>query len=176
MKKLAVIYSAILFSTILFVSVQASSVLAVTIGKETGPGCGLGAQLWADSAAKKHIVQQSLIATTNGTGSQTFAITSETSGCTNDGVVVQHEKVNVFAGINFENLSQEIAQGQGEHLASLAALMGVPEEYYAEFFSLAQANYSALLTSKDANSVTMLNGLYQAMAAHPVLAKASTNR
>ncbi|MGH7230055.1 MAG: DUF3015 family protein [Nitrospiraceae bacterium] len=143
---------------------------------ETGPGCGLGAQIWADSAAKKHILQQAMIATTNGTGMQTFAITSGTSGCTNDGVIVQNEKVNVFAGINFENLSQEMAQGQGEHLTSLATLMGVPAEHQTEFLSLAQDQYMTLLREKEATSVSMVNGLYQAMAAHPVLAKVSTTR
>lgn len=152
-----------------FLVAQAAGAYAATV--ETGPGCGLGAQMWADSAAKKHILQQSMIATTNQTGMQTFAITSGTSGCTNDGVVVQNEKVNVFAGVNFDNLSQEMAQGQGEHLTSLATLMGVPAEHQAEFFSLAQENYTGLLRSHEANSVSMMNGLYHAMAEHPVLAK-----
>jgi hypothetical protein len=157
-----------------FLVAQAAGAYAATV--ETGPGCGLGSQIWADSAAKKHILQQSMIATTNGTGMQTFAITSGTSGCTNDGVIVQNEKVNVFAGVNFDNLSQEIAQGQGEHLTSLATLMGVPAEHQAEFFSLAQENYVALLRSHESNSVSMMNGLYHAMAEHPVLAKVSTTR
>ena len=157
-----------------FLLTQAAGAYAGTV--ETGPGCGLGAMMWADSAAKKHILQQSLIATTNATGMQTFAITSGTSGCTNDGVVVQKEKVNVFAGANFESLSQEMAQGQGEHLTSLATLMGVPAEHQTEFFSLAQDNYATLARSQDATSVSMMNGLYQAMAGHPVLAKASTTR
>lgn len=138
---------------------------------ETGPGCGLGAMMWADSASKKHIIQQSLIATTNGTGMQTFAITSGTSGCTNDGVIVKNEQVNVFAGINFDNLSQEMAQGSGEHLSSLATLMGVPEELHQQFFALVQQNYDAILQAQDATPVTMLNGLYQTMANHPAFAQ-----
>lgn len=138
---------------------------------ETGPGCGLGAMMWADSASKKHIIQQSLIATTNGTGMQTFAITSGTSGCTNDGVIVKNEQVNVFAGINFDNLSQEMAQGSGEHLSSLATLMGVPEELQPQFFALVQQNYDAILQAQDATPVTMLNGLYHTMASHPAFAQ-----
>jgi hypothetical protein len=137
---------------------------------ESGPGCGLGAMMWADSAAKKHILQQSMIATTNGTGMQTFAISSGTSGCTNDGVIVQREQVNVFAGINFDNLSQEMAQGSGEHLASLAALMGVPVEMQPQFFGLIQEHYDAIVLAHDATPVTMLNGLYQTMAGHPAFA------
>ena len=56
--------------------------------------------------------------------SQTFAISSGTSGCTNDGQVWASEKVNVFTALNFDNLSQEMAQGQGEHLTSLSYVNG----------------------------------------------------
>jgi len=112
-----------------------------------------------------------LIATTNGTGMQTFAITSGTSGCTNDGVIVQKERVNVFAGINFDNLSQEMAQGSGEHLSSLATLMGVPVELQPQFFALVQEHYDAILQAQNATPVTMLDGLYQTMAGHPAFAQ-----
>src|SRR5881296_3431817 len=92
---------------------------------DTGPGCGLGKLAWSDFKHQKNIGPQVLMATTNGTfGSQTFGISTGTSGCTNDGKVWAEYKVTMFAEINFENLSQEMAQGRGEHLASLAALMG----------------------------------------------------
>src|SRR5688572_32626009 len=67
---------------------------------ESGPGCGLGAMLWADSASKKHIIQQSLIATTNGTGMQTFAITSGTSGCTTIAALLKKKGAIVLAVTN----------------------------------------------------------------------------
>lgn len=156
--------------TLAFLFWQGAGSLAAAV-METGPGCGLGAMLWADSAAKKHIVQQSMIATTNGIGSQTFAISSGTSGCTNDGVIVQHEKVNLFVGINFEHLKQEMAQGQGEHLASLATLMGVPAESQPEFFSLVQDRYRVLIPSVQTSSVAMLKALYGELGEHPVFAK-----
>jgi DUF3015 family protein len=138
---------------------------------ESGPGCGLGAMLWADSASKKHILQQSMIASTNATGMQTFAITSGTSGCTNDGVIVQNERVNVFAGINFDSLTQEMAQGSGEHLSSLATLMGVPVEMQPQFFALVQQHYDAILQPQNATPVTMLNSLYETMASDPAFAQ-----
>ena len=150
---------------------QALSTYAATAMTETGPGCGLGAMLWADSASKKHIVEQSMIATTNGIGSQTFAISSGTSGCTNDGVIVKKEHVNVFAGINFESLKQEMAQGEGEHVASLATLLGVPEANHSEFFQLLQSRYDELLPTSEVTSVGMLNALYNQMSAHPTLVR-----
>ena len=61
-------------------------------------------------------------------------ISSGTSGCTNDGQVWASEDDNVFAVEPIDNLTQEMAQGKGRHLASLATLMGVPNEQHAAFF------------------------------------------
>ncbi|WP_447978248.1 DUF3015 domain-containing protein [Candidatus Nitrospira bockiana] len=135
-----------------------------------GPGCGLGKMLWEKEP--KSIMMQVFGATTNGTfGSQTFGISSGTSGCTNNGMIVKDQQVNVFAAINFENLSQEMAQGHGEHLASLAALLGVPAEHHAEFFAMAQERYTALIQSGETTPAAMLTALHSAMTTHPVLVK-----
>jgi hypothetical protein len=105
---------------------------------------------------------QVLQATTNGTfGSQTFGISSGTSGCTNDGTIFASEKVNVFASVNFDNLAQEMAQGQGEHLTSLAALMEIPPEQHGIFFAMAQEKYTALIQGGDNPSKALFQTLYQ---------------
>ena len=44
----------------------------------------------------------------------------------------------MFAELNYERLTEEITQGRGEHLASLATLMGIPHDRHALFFALAQ--------------------------------------
>ncbi|WP_447977867.1 DUF3015 domain-containing protein [Candidatus Nitrospira bockiana] len=151
--------------------------LALAANPDTGPGCGLGKLAWSDYKGQKQIAPQVMMATTNGTfGSQTFGISTGTSGCTNDGTIMASEKQNVFAALNFENLSQEMAQGQGEHLASLATLMGIPAEHQAEFFGMAQERYISLVQSGEATPVAMLKALHDAVAAHPVLAKVSLNR
>ena len=153
------------------------AVAALAANPDTGPGCGLGKLAWSDYKGQKQIAPQVLMATTNGTfGSQTFGISTGTSGCTNDGSIMASEKQNVFAAINFENLSQEMAQGYGEHLSSLATLMGVPSEHQAEFFAMAQEKYTTLIKSGDTTPVAMLKALHEAAAAHPVLAKISLNR
>src|SRR6266511_3602698 len=96
-----------------------SATAALAAGNpDTGPGCGLGKLAWADFGKQKNIGPQVLMATTNGTfGSQTFGISTGTSGCTNDGKVWAEYKVTMFAEINFDNLSQEMAQGHGEDRA-----------------------------------------------------------
>ena len=138
------------------------------INPDNGPGCGLGKLAWSDYQNPKSIAPQVMMATTNGTfGSQTFGISSGTSGCTNDGTIMAEEKVNVFAAANYDTLSQEMARGGGEHLASLAELMGIREENRAEFFALAQVQYASLVQSGDRTPATMLTVLHRGMETHP---------
>ncbi|HXF92783.1 MAG TPA: DUF3015 domain-containing protein [Nitrospiraceae bacterium] len=158
---------------LVFICAQAG--LSLAAHPDTGPGCGLGKLAWSDYKNQKNIAPQVLMATTNGTfGSQTFGISTGTSGCTNDGQIFSEQKVTMFAAINFDNLSQEMAQGQGEHLASLATLMGVPAEHQGEFFALTQERYTSLIQSGETSPVALVKALNDAIAAHLVLAKAST--
>ena len=147
--------------------------LAMATNPDTGPGCGLGKILWADNQHQKNIAPQVMMATTNGTGMNTFAISSGTSGCTNDGKIMAEHKVTVFTAANFENLSQEMAQGQGEHLASLATLMGVPTEQQPAFFAMTQNKYTALIREGEGSPVAMVKAINDAIATHPVLAQVS---
>src|SRR5437016_12395871 len=171
MGKLAVLLS------IVFACVQAASALA-GMNPDTGPGCGLGKLAWSDYKQQKHVGPQVLMGTTNWlpTPSQPFGISFGTSGCTNDKKFWAEEKAKVFAGISFENLSQDMAQGRGEHLASLATLLRVPAEEQAEFFAMTQEKYTSLIQSGEASPVALVKALHEAMAAHPVLAKVSTAR
>jgi len=149
---------------------QAGLVLAAN--PDTGPGCGLGKLAWADFKNQKNIAPQVMMVTTNATGMNTFAISSGTSGCTNDGQVWASEKAQVFAVINFENLSEEMAQGKGEHLASLASLMRIPEAQHGAFFALTQERYSTFLQEGETSSVALVKALNEAIAENPVLAQA----
>ena len=133
-KKVLLLAVAILFG--------AQAGLAMAANPDTGPGCGLGKLAWGDYKGQKEIAPQVMMATTNGTfGSQTFGISSGTSGCTNDGKIMGEHKTTMFASLNFDALTAEMAQGQGEHLASLATLMGIPAERHGEFFAMTQERY-----------------------------------
>jgi hypothetical protein len=113
-------------------------------------------------------------ATTNGLmGNQTFGISSGTSGCTNDGKFWAQEKVNVFAALNFENLAQDMAQGQGEHIASLATLMGIPADQQPAFFAMTQEKFASFVSAGETSPVAMVKALNEAVATHPMLAKVS---
>jgi hypothetical protein len=165
-KKVLVLSIALLFG--------AQAGLAMAANPDTGPGCGLGKLAWSDYKAQKEIAPQVLMATTNGTfGSQTFGISTGTSGCTNDGKIMSEHKTTVFASLNFEALSAEMAQGQGEHLASLATLMGVPAERHAAFFAMTQERYTSLVQAGEASPVALVKSLNDAIEGHPVFAQAS---
>ena len=159
------------------VLVMGMSGMALGNPPNNGPGCGLGKLAWADSSQKETIGGQVLMATTNGTfGAQTFGLSSGTSGCTNDGKIFASEKVNVFTALNFDNLSQEMAQGQGEHLTSLATLMGIPKENHQDFFAMTQENYTTLVQAGESSPKAVVKALHDAMAGHVVLAKVTTNQ
>ena len=160
-----------------FLLVMGMSGMALGAHDNTGPGCGLGQLAWADHQNKENIAPQVMMATTNGTfGAQTFGISSGTSGCTNDGKVWASEKVNVFTALNFDNLSQEMAQGQGEHLTSLATLMGIPEENHQEFFAMTQENYTTLVQAGETSPKAVVKAIHNAMSGHVVLAQATTSK
>lgn len=148
--------------------------LSMAANPDTGPGCGLGKVAWGDFKNQKNIGPQSMMWLTNVTGLASFGISSGTSGCTNDGQVWAQEKVNVFAAMNFENLTQEMAQGNGEHLASLATLMGIPADRHAQFFTLTQVRYTSLMEAGDTSPVAMIKALNETIANTPVLAHASS--
>lgn len=159
-----------------FVAMQGGLALAAG-NPDTGPGCGLGKLAFQNYPHQKTIGVQTMEATTNGLmGNQTFGISSGTSGCTNDGKFWAQEKVNVFAALNFENLAQDMAQGQGEHLASLATLMGIPADQQPAFFAMTQEKYASLVQAGETSPVALVKALNEAVATHPVLAKVSLKK
>jgi hypothetical protein len=162
-----------LFVVLGAVAVVSQAGLAMAANPDTGPGCGLGKLAWADYKNQKNIAPQVMMATTNGTfGSGTFGISSGTSGCTNDGQVMADQRTNMFAAMNFDNLSQEMAQGKGEHLASLATLMGIPAEQHAAFFALTQERYTAMVEAGETSSVALVKALNDAVGNSSVVAQA----
>jgi hypothetical protein len=140
-------------------------------GYSHDPGCGLGSEIF--KSGSKNVSSQTMASTTNQfLFNQMFGLSSGTVGCTNSGHFAQHERATLFANLNFDNLSQEMAQGGGEHLASLATLLGVPAEQQPAFFSMTQEKYTTLVQSGETTPAAMLKALQEAMAEHPVLARA----
>ena len=68
--------------------------------------------------------------------------------CTSSSVIVRDEALTVFVGQHFDNVLQDMARGQGEHLSSLALLTGIPKDRQKEFFALAQELFLDLIQTK----------------------------
>jgi DUF3015 family protein len=141
-----------------------------TPNPDTGPGCGLGKKLWENWKGQKQIAPQVFMSSTNVTGSYSFSISSGTSGCSNDGTLWDSERANLFIGVNYASLAEDMARGGGEHLASLATLLHVPQEHQQEFFATAQERYASLANAGTDDLVVIAEALQDAIKTHPVLA------
>lgn len=158
-----------------FVGMQAGLALAAGT-PDTGPGCGLGKLAFQNYPNAKTKGAQVLMASLNGTGANTFAISSGTSGCTDDGRWWAENKTTMFAELNSDALAQEMAQGSGEHLASLATLLGVPQDQHQAFFAMTQERYTALTQAGEVSAVAMIKAMNDAVSANPMLVKVSLNK
>ncbi len=94
-------------------------------------GCGLGSLAFGAQPGAMQI----FAATLNGTGVQTFGITSGTSNC-GAGVFAKAE-INAYIQSNSVALENDIVRGQGETLSTLNNMLGCD----AQFSNTLQKNY-----------------------------------
>ena len=108
-------------------------------------GCGLGSLVFGSQKGPVQI----LAATLNGTGGQTFAMTSGTSNCK----PVFGRDATDFIDANRMTLANDIARGNGETLQSLAtiyrcqnsvALSEALKKNYGEIFSSPEKHSAAI--------------------------------
>jgi hypothetical protein len=76
-----------------------------------------------------------------------FSSTTPNGLFTEDGLVKQEQKINLFAGAAYENLRQEAAAGSGQYVASLASLYGVPVAKHADFGRVLQQRHAELFAA-----------------------------
>jgi hypothetical protein len=102
----------------------------------------------------------------------TTDILSSTSGkawFTEDGLVKDEFKVDAFTALNFENVKQDMAQGQGEYLTSLGSLLGVPEDRQATFFQLTREKYPQLVPTDKTTPAELVAALHSELTSDPRL-------
>ncbi len=115
--------------------------------------------LQATGCSIKATIDQTIDTTTNVTGTTSSA----RSWFTEDGQMKAVFKATAFVTFNQENLSQDLAAGRGEYLASMSVLLGVPSDRQPAFFSAAQGRYAHEARS-DSSSPTTLLALLQETA------------
>jgi len=144
---------------------------AMAAGENNIGSCGWGSKVMQ---GQRGIAPQVLGATTNGTsGNQTFAISSGTSGCTQDGAVSSTWKTAMFIDGNKEKLAQDMSKGSGESLQSLAQLIGVKDADKAAFYRATKENFAQIFGSESASAEQIATGLKQVLAADSSLAQYS---
>ena len=79
------------------------------------------------------------------------------------------QKAKAFTSDNFARLKEDMALGRGEHLASLATLLGIAENHQAEFFALTKEKFSSLVSSEQITADEMFAALNQELLARPHL-------
>ncbi len=131
-------------------------------------GCGVGTMIFDGQEGK---VFKVLGATTNGTsGNQTFGITFGTLGCDGTGTINSAQKLALFIDGNLDNLARDIARGEGETLATLAAVWGIQDADKTAFNQLAKDNFANVFKSENVTSQEVLTNLNTVVAQNETLA------
>jgi hypothetical protein len=143
----------------------------VSFAADNVGGCGWGSKLFDGQSG---LMPNALAATSNGLyGTNTFGMTSGTSGCTADGVVKSNWKTAMFIDGNKEALARDMSRGSGETLESLAAAMGVREEHKAAFFRLTKDNYARIFHSGNVSTGVVMVSLKEVLNSDSTLAQYS---
>ena len=145
---------------IYLLSAVAAGVLALRANAQAydSTGCGLGSMAWRGQSG---IVPQVLAATTNGFfGTQTFGISTGTSGCDPNGRVSggTGKMLLAFLENNMEQFALDAAAGQGETLVTVAGILNVDE---ASLAGKLQSNFGVLFASNDVDAVDLTLSVMQ---------------
>ena len=151
------------------VAVAALALAPMTASADNAAGCGVGTMIME---GKSGLVFHVLAATTNGTfGNQTFGMTSGTLGCKVDDAVTASAELRQFASANLDQLSLEMAAGEGEALTALASLYGIEAQDRAAFYTLTKANYGTIISGDAVTAGEVLTSLHGLMARDTRLAR-----
>ncbi|MCG8614101.1 MAG: DUF3015 domain-containing protein [Pseudomonadales bacterium] len=135
-----------------------------------GPaGCGLGTAVVFKNPTQWH--EHVLAATTNGTsGNQTFGMTSGTLGC-KDANGPLAGGPSIYFDKNMDQIAADSAQGEGESLEVLAALIGIEQADQAAFNQMMQNNFDSIFASSNVTSGIALEQLAVLMSTDVTLKK-----
>lgn len=147
----------IMRKTVVAVSLSVVSSLSFAAGENNIGSCGWGTKIFTGQSG---IFPQALAGITNATfGNQTFAVSSGTSGCTQDGTVSSNWKTAAFIDGNKEKLARDLSRGSGESLDSLVALLGVEQQDRARFVQVTRDNLDRIFPSATASTDEIRAGL-----------------
>ena len=136
----------------------------LSFAAEKSSGCGLGWRVTKSMTT----TGSSIRGLTNHTFSNTFGMTSGTSGCQKHDLVLLQKKKIHFIEANRGPLDYEVALGQGERLEALVNLFGCQGESAQLFKKDLRAN-RAKFFSPSASSAEVLSGIESHFQTHSIL-------
>ncbi|HEJ6258191.1 TPA: DUF3015 domain-containing protein, partial [Pseudomonas aeruginosa] len=92
-------------------------------------------------------------ATTNGTsGNNTFGMTTGTNGCHTNGALSYGGKPLLVLGSMMDELSEDMAKGNGEALTTYAVVLGVQPQDREHFAAVTHEHFSEIFNKSDATA------------------------
>ena len=151
------------------IAVAALALAPLAAQADNDAGCGLGTQVMAGKSG----IFAHLVATyTNGLlGNQTFGITSGTLGCNGNSEVTADADLRKFASTNLDQLTVEMAAGEGEALTALAGLYGIEQQDRAAFYGMTKANYGTIINTNNVTAGEVLASIRTLMASDARLSR-----
>lgn len=134
-----------------------------------GPGCGWGNMLFeGQRGLPSHLVAS----ITNGTsGNATFGMTSGTNGCDTSGALAYHGKSMLVLSSIMNELSEDMARGEGEALTTYAVVLGVPAEDRGHFAAVTSQHFDEIFSSADVTAEQVHAATLEVMKRDAVLAR-----
>ena len=129
-------------------------------GRYGTAGCGLGSLVFQDQPGMVQIIA----ATLNGTGVQTFGITTGTSNC---GAGLSAHGTRDFVDANRDALAKDMSRGQGETIGALAVLAQCKDS--SQVGAVLRENYKAIVPSDAATADRSTAKLIQTLQADSAL-------
>jgi len=148
----------------IFGTVAVVLVLVLASGGVARAACGIGSHIWE---GRNGAIPWLLASTTNFWTFKVISTTFGLAGCTDADNWFTNDtdaRVRHFASNNFDRLAEEMAKGEGEHLAALAHLLGMYEQDRVHFQGFVQQNFSTLLSHDHIAADEMLTTLASLMA------------
>ena len=134
-----------------------------------GPNCGWGNLLFE---GQRGTPAHFLASTTNGTsGNATFGMTSGTNGCSTKAALTYGGKSWLAMNGTMNELSEDMAQGQGEALTTYAVVLGVKPEDRAHFASVTHDHFQQIFSSANVTAEDVHNNTIAVLKKDPQLAK-----
>lgn len=128
------------------------TMFVVTAQAHDSTGCGLGSMAWRGQSG---MIPQVLAVTTNGFfGTQTFGISTGTSGCDPNGRITggTQKMFLTFLENNMEQFAFDASRGEGETLYTIAGILNVP---VSEVASVSKEHFNEIFPSDDVEVVAV---------------------